>query len=418
MLLAASIARKLSLRPGHNRKSSAGAIIAVAGIALALAIMLAAVAIVTGFKHEIEGKVMGFNAQISLYPSDVYSDTTYSSGVKLTTELRKTIEEVVPESFTALTIRQPAIFKTNDAFQGVVLKGSQGSQYLNFIASNLKDGELLPESPVDSLSNSVIISAVTARELNLNVGDRIDTHFLIDDQLLTRKLTVRGIYDTHFTEYDKTFAFTPLQFLQRFNKVDSLTGTSLEIWGVDKKSISQASQNLNGKLLMQASQSSANQSFVVDNVLNSGAVYFSWLELLDTNVVVIIVLIGIVAAFTLISSLFIIILERVNTIGLLKALGGSNSLITKIFVCIAEKLVLRGMIIGNIIGLGLLYLQSEFHIVPLDADSYYLDYVPVEINWLYVLIINIATLAISCAVLFVPAGTIAKLSPTKSLRFD
>lgn len=422
MLFEMWMARRLSLRAdtcNNNSRAGAGTVIAVIGIALSVAIMLVSLAVVTGFKNEIRNKVVGFNSDITIYPNDAFSDENSSQGIHFNDSLKNIITGIYPGAVPSLIIRQPAILKTDSAFQGVVLRGSSPGPGIDFITRHLVEGESLPLNPSgnDSLTNTIIISRSMADALNLRPGSKINTHFIINNNLRTRRLTVRGIYDTHFSEYDAFFAYTPLQFLQNFSHVDSLTAGAIEIWNIPLPEIANTSRLLSDRLSTLSSGSNA-QNYIVDNVLTTGAVYFNWLELLDTNVIVIITLMTCVALFTLISSLFIIILERVNTIGLLKALGATNKSIRLMFIFISERLVVKGLLIGNIFGLGILLLQHFFHIIPLNADTYYIDYVPVEIHWLPIILINICAIVISALMLILPSSAIARLKPAETLRFE
>ncbi len=419
MLLAHYIGRRLSLKPESRRRSSPGAIIAVSGIALALVIMLLSISVVTGFKKEIRDKVVGFNAQITIYPSDSFSDTQYTSGICLSDDIEALIREAIPEAETALMIRQPAVFKTDDAFQGIILKGIPAGSDADFIRQNITSGTM-PKGMTwmsDSVKNSVIISRHTADALRLKPGDRINTHFLLDNNLRTRRLDVAAIYDTHFSDFDNLFAFVPIGFLQQFNKLDSLTGSAIEIRGIDQSQIRQAAESLD-RTLNFTEYGNIRPAYSISNVEESNALYFNWLELLDTNVAVIITLMTVVSAFTLISSLFIIILERVYMIGLFKALGATDRLIRSIFIYLTERLVIRGMIIGNIIGIATIIIQHHFHILKLDPEAYYLNFVPMELNWLHVVVLNLGVLIISCAVLLIPSSAIARMSPANTIRYE
>lgn len=421
-MLSAYIGRRLSLRPGGASRPSAGSFVAVTGISLAMIIMLIAVSVVTGFKKEIRDKVVGFNSQIALYPADSYSDSLYTSGLTLDNGLLEVIHRTLPGSTTTLMIRQPAIFKTDDAFQGVVLKGFDSGESLDFLRHNMAGGALPQDiakgSMPDSLVNSTVISRTTANALNLSVGDRLNVHFLLDNDVRTRRLTVRGIYDTHFSDFDRLYAFTPIEFLQRLNHIDSITGNAIDINGIAESELPEAANRLNQALIQAAVTGEIKGDYHVSSVLETNAIYFNWLDLLDTNVVVIIILMTLVSAFTLISSLFIIILERVNTIGLLKALGAPTSLIRQIFIYLSERLVIRGILIGDIVGVGIIILQQQTHFLRLDPEAYYLTYVPAELNWWFVAALSIGALIISCAVLILPSAAIARMEPAKSLRYE
>ncbi|MCM1483205.1 MAG: ABC transporter permease [Muribaculaceae bacterium] len=419
MLLPAYIGQRLSLRPEGGKRPSAGAFVAVTGIALAILIMLLAISVVTGFKKEIRDKVIGFNAQITVSPADSYSDALYTSGIRLTDTLTRIIHRSLPEADITLTVRQPAIFKTDSAFQGIVLKGSSGSVPDEFIRQSLVCGDMhIGPALNDSLTNTVVISRVMADALKLDTTDRITVHFLSENDVRTRRLTISGIYDTHFSDYDRLYAFTPIQFLQRFNHIDSITGSNIELRGLPMDNLYGQVAELESELRHAIVTDEISGQYHISNVLDSDALYFNWLELLDTNVVVIIVLMTLVSAFTLISSLFIIILERVHMIGLLKALGAKASLIRGIFIYMSERLVIRGVIIGNILGIGLILIQRHTHFLHLNPEAYYLSYVPAELNWWYVLALSTAVIVLSFAVLIIPSGAIARMSPAQTLRYE
>lgn len=419
MLLSAYIGQRLSLRPGSGKRASAGTFVAVTGITLAIVIMAIAIAVVTGFKKEIQEKVVGFNSEIAIYPADSYSDSLYTSGLTLNSELLDIIADIAPEAKAELMVRQPAILKTDSAFQGIVLKGMTPGAGTDFLNKSMVAGEaVLTSEGKDSLLNTIVISQNMADALGLNIGDRVNTHFLLDNNVRTRKLTISGIYNTYFSDYDKLYAFAPIEFLQRFNHIDSLTGNALELRGIDIGRIPDISSRLEAELIMDAARQNRTSSYHITDVLETNALYFNWLDLLDTNVAVIIILMTIVSAFTLISSLFIIILERVNMIGLMKALGATNSLIRKIFIYMSERLVIRGIIIGDILAIGIILLQQHTHFLHLDPEAYYLSYVPVEFNWWYLALLNIGVIIVSCAVLIIPSAAISRMTPAKTLRYE
>lgn len=422
MLFEAYIAGRLSLRRDADgaKGRSAGSVIAVAGIALAIAIMLLSVAVVTGFKREIRERLTGFNAPLTVYPVDAFDDTAVSQGITLTDTLAAIFAETVAGAAPELTIRQSAIFKTDDAFQGIVLKGSAGKGLNDFIARHIVEGRGLPSGNnlPDSLQSALVVSRKIADALKTAVGDRLTVHFLHDNNMRTRRMTVRGIYDSHFSEYDALYAFTTPAFLQQLNKVDSMRGSEIELRGIDAMQAPEKAAELDSRLLAAGLENSGRRRYLVDNVVDSCSLYFNWLSLLDTNVAVIIVLMTLVAAFTLISSLFIIILERVGFIGLFKAMGATNAAIRRIFIILAERLVARGLLWGNVIGLGIMALQWRFHLIPLDPESYYLDYVPVAFSPGAIIAINLCAVAVSTLVLILPSHLIARLSPAETMRFE
>jgi lipoprotein-releasing system permease protein len=411
------ISRRMALKSEGSRRMAVGVTVAVTGMALAIVIMMVSIAVVIGFKQEIRSKVSDFNSQIMLYPAEAYSPDHENPGIRLSDTLQSIIKRTVPEAEITLAMRRPAIFKTDTSFQGIILKGMSTGESYDFIADNMVQGTMPPDHP-DSL-NYVTISTSTANALNVKVGEKLITHFLHNNNLRTRALKISGIYNTHFSDFDGMYAFTPLAMLQRLAHVDSITGSVVEISGLDDSQVDQATSEIHDALLRQLTEHPGETPlYVIDNVHHTGAVYFTWLSLLDTNVVVILILMAVVSGFTLISCLFILILERVRMIGLLKAMGATNGFVRRIFIYMAQRIVVRGLLIGNIVGIGLLLIQKYCHVLPLDADAYYLDYVPVEIGWWWILLLNICAIILSWLILILPSQAIARLSPAESMRYE
>lgn len=409
------ISRRLGLRAEGSRRTSAGVSIAVTGIAIAMVVMMISIAVVIGFKQEIRSKVSGFDSQIMLYPSEVYDPVAENPGIRLSDTLRSLITSAVPQAHVSLAFKRPAIFKTDSAFQGIVLKGMDSSEGNGFIASNMETGSM----PHPDSLNQVAISSSTANALNVKTGDKLMTHFLHNGNLRTRALRITGIYNTHFSDYDNVFAFTPIAMLQRLSHTDSITGSSVEIRGLDDADVDAATAAIRSAILNDMALNPGQlPTLAIDNVHHTGASYFTWISLLDTNVVVILTLMAVVSGFTLVSSLFILILERVRMIGLLKALGATNGFVRRIFIYMAQRIVIRGILIGNIAGIVLLLLQMFFHIVPLDADAYYLDYVPVKLELWWLLLLNAGVIVISWLILILPSQIVATLSPARSMRYE
>ncbi|MBO4954810.1 MAG: ABC transporter permease [Muribaculaceae bacterium] len=412
------LCRKLSMRPSDGRGLPPGVVTAIAGVALSVAIMLTSMAVVYGFKYSIVKKLTGFHAQITLTAPET-ADTGMTEGLRLTDSLTSLISDVCGPGHTAnLVLMQPAVLKTDSAFQGLMLKGIEyHPSAWQFVEQNLVAGRI-PE-PTDSTFNEVVLSSATARALSVKEGDRIMAHFIENESLRSRRLDITGIYDSHFGDYDAAIAFTPISMLQRLNKVDSITGTSIELRGLDADQIDAAARNITAELFNVSIENSSNPMYyTVGTLRDKCGLYINWLDLLDTNVVVIVILMALVAASTLISSLFIIILQRVNTIGLLKALGATDSLIRRTFILMSQRLVVSGLLIGNALALLFIFVQDKFHLLPLDPESYYLNYVPVKLSVTAWLAVNIGAVVISALILILPSHIIAKISPAKSIRYE
>ncbi|MCM1027993.1 MAG: FtsX-like permease family protein [Pseudoflavonifractor sp.] len=431
MNIAVYIGKRLSFNTrgdegsGHrHRHGSAGVPIAVGGIALALVVMMVSIAVMTGFKEEIRAKVTGFNSQVTIYPQS--RTLAEVSSIPFSTELNQLIEDNVPAGVRVdAVVELPGILKTDSAFQGVMVKALEpGARGLSFIEDNLIAGQLPADRPMgpDSIMAppEILISSTNASRLGLKEGDKADLHFITHGDLMTRRAIVSGIYDTNLGEYDSRFVFATPTMARKAGKIADGEVTSIELNGLTDEEIDPISGTLASALLEYAAGAGGGQAsyYSVDNIHRSGMAYFSWLDLLDTNVAVILILMALVSGFTLISSLFIIILERVNTIGTLKALGATNGQIRGIFIYMAERLVARGLVIGNAIALAIILIQAHFHLIPLDAEAYFLSHVPMKISWLAVAGLNVATVAVSAIILILPSHIVATLSPASSIRYE
>lgn len=412
------IARRLRLKSGKSTgKRSPSVTIAVAGIALAIVIMMIAIVVVLGFKHEIRDKVMGFDAQINIMPASVYSNSD-NRFIVYNDTLRDLISSTLPQNAEiSLSIKQPGILKTDSDFMGVILKGMDNGYNWKFVSDNLAEGKI-PDYSCDENKNSIIISRIMSASLGLDVGDRIYAYFFNDNNIRTRRFEIAGIYESHFGEYDRITAFAPIEALQKISRLQSDMGSSIEIRGLNPDKIMDNCIALQENIAEACYRQGLSQMYQIDNVYHTGALYFNWLDLLDTNVVVILILMAFVSGFTLVSSMFIIILERINMIGVLKSLGASNAQIRRIFIMLTERLVLKGMLFGNIIALSLIFIQSKFHILPLDPEAYYLNYVPVEINWWHIVALNVGVIIISALILVLPSHLVSTISPAKTIRYE
>lgn len=409
------IARRLRL--GEEGRNSTSVVIAICGVALSVAVMMLSIAVVSGFKSQIRGKVAGFESQVTINATHINSDTTASGDFDYLTfgpELKTLIDGSGLFSTYDLTIRQPSIIKTDNDFEGIVLYGiANNSKRAQFLKDNIADEEL------DGLKdNEIALSSHTARALSLNKGDKVFAYFFVDGTVKARRFVVAAIYNTNFSDYDKLYAFVPLQTLQKLNGLAENQGTQVDLTCVDGEQIDDSALELQ-RIMMTASYSGELAGiYQLSTVTQNAMLYLNWLDLLDTNVVVILILMALVSGFTLISSLFIIILERVQTIGLLKAMGASDRQIREVFTAIGWRLVLWGMLAGNVVSLVLIGIQALFHVVPLDPESYYLSFVPVRIDVVDILLLNAAVFVVSWAMLLVPARSVAKVSPARALRYE
>lgn len=413
MNVALFISRKLRLTPGEGRRTSTNVVIAVAGIACAVAVMLQSVGIVLGFKNAIRQKVSGFESAISIEPArNVSGDAMLP--VSLTPTIRAAIAEAAPEARAYPAIRHAGILKTDTDFSGVMARSlPYDGDELRFVSEMLVGGEL----PSDS-ARQILISEPQAKRLKLEVGDKIYSYFFVNGALKARRYTISGLFRSNFGDYDNLAVYLPLSELQGICGLGDGEGLRLELSGIEEDEISPVSERLQQELNRAYAFGELPEPMVVDTRLRSGVMYYNWLGLLDTNVVVILILMGCVSGFTLISSVFILILERVRMIGQLKSLGADNRLIRRIFVLLGGRIVLIGLLIGNLLALGLLLTQQAWHYIPLDPEAYYLSYVPVEINWLQVALVDAGVVALSALLMLIPASTVARISPAKTMRFE
>ncbi len=408
------IARKILFSKDGEKNVSPPAIrVAIVSIALGLIIIILAVSIVVGFKEEVAGKVIGFGSHIQI--SNIKNTNSY---------------ETEPTAFTAGFIdsvahfpniahvqpfaTMPGIIKTDDEVHAVILKGVDENYDWDFFQSNLIDGDVLNIVP-DSTTTQVLISKVIADKLNFAAGDSFVTYF-IQEPIRARKFSIAGIYQTNFSDYDKLFVFADIKQIRRLNGWTKNESSGLELLVSDYDKLDQTAYDMYFEL---AGRTDSNGNpFYVRSIKELNPMIFHWLDVLNINVVVILVLMLIVAGFSMISGLLIIIIERANMIGVLKSLGENNASIRKLFLIVSVFLIGRGLLWGNIIAFALCFIQSRFGIIKLDPVDYYLSAVPVHYNLWYVLLINLGTLLVTFLMLIGPSYIIAKISPAKTIRFE
>ena len=408
------IAKKIHFGGDKSKKVSSPAIkIAMAGIALGIAAMILSVCIVVGFKKEIRDKIVGFSAHIQIANFD--NNVSYETHpICINDSFIDNLNNRNGIKHAEVFATKPGIIKTDNDFQGIVLKGVNKDYDWTFFKKNMVEGETL--SPSDSVSkNEIIISKYIADRLNLKLGDSFITYF-IQEPIKTRKFVISGIYSTNFTDYDKIFAITNTSTIQKLNGWDDDQYSGIEIFLDDFDNIDMVTPELSFDMAIYKDR--MDNSFLVKSVKDTNAMIFGWLQLLDTNVWVIIILMLAVSGFTMISGLLILILERTNMIGILKALGAKNYNIRKIFLYVSSFLILKGMLWGNIIALGMCFIQMQFGIIKLDPSTYYVSEMPINLNIFYSLLIKIGAFVVSMLMMIGPSYLIAKISPAKSIRYE
>lgn len=408
---------RINLRRGVPASTLTGVVIAIAGVALALMVMEISLAVASGFKHEIEKRVLGFDSSISILPPYDYYTATSAKGLSLDDSLRRALAKADPALRPVEKFVSHAILKTDSDYIAVECRAFGPGHDYTFERGILEEGTL-PGLTQPCDTQAVAISRTMARKLRLAPSDRAFLYFFEDNEPRARRVRVEGIYQSNFGEYDDAVIYTTLPLLQGVARADSTYCTSLAIENIPLSDITPLTDHLQASLLEAYSRRDLPAVYPVTNVFHSGAVFFNWLDLLDTNVIVIFILMICVAAFTLISSLFIIILDRVPTIGVLRALGAGRAQVSRIFVLLTLRLVGAGMIIGNILALGLMLLQNHFHFLRLDPQMYYLAYVPFEINWLTILLLNAGVALGAWLILILPARLASRIDPASTMRYE
>lgn len=409
------IARRIYGQQEDTRQVSRPAIrIATIGVAIGLAVMIVSVSVVLGFKHTIRDKVVGFGSHLT-----VAEFMTMHGGENRPIALTDSVMAVLKKTPTAEHVQRYAmkqgILKTDSDFLGVMFKGVDEQFDSTFILKNMKEGHF-PHFSKEKSSNQIVISQHMANLLGLKTGERIFTYFFDNNNVRARRFTIAGIYQTNLAMFDKLIVYTDLYTAVKLNGWEPDQCTGAEITLKDFNKLDFAAEYLIDHV--NRTTDKYGETFSTSNIKSMYPSIFSWLDLLDLNVWIILGLMICVAGFTMISGLLIIILERTNMIGVLKAIGATNTTIRHTFLWFAVFIIGRGLLIGNIIGIGIIALQRLTGLVKLDPSTYYVSTVPVEFNIPLFVLINIATLLISVFVLIAPSYLISHIQPAKSMRYE
>ena len=409
------IARRLRLNSKDKGvNSSPSHAIATLGVSLSIFIMILSLAIVGGFKSEIANKIYSLDSHIRVYNAALGLDdniyTIHTDDVMPV--IRSTFADDVVANMS-LIADQSAIIKTADDFKGIVFKGVDGNYDWSYIGSTLVSGRL----PDRAKPEEVLISNSVAKKLRIGVGDKIYTYFC-NQKIKVRRVVVTGIFNTDFDDFDSNYLLGSLTLLQGVNGWSENTGNYVGINVKDTAQIPALSYLLFSKLAASAYNTDNRTVYNVTNTTQTNASFFSWLSLLDMNVIIIICLMAIVSGFTLISVLLMIVLERIKLIGLLKTLGADGSMIRCIFILLTQKLILRSLIIGNVLGIGLALVQKYFHIIRLNPEAYYMPYVPIQIDWVTIALLNVCVLVATYLTLLGPSHIISSIKPSTTLRYE
>ena len=409
------IAKRIYSDQGDKRNVSRPAIrIAIVGVAIGLMVMIVTVCVVLGFKHTIRDKVAGFGGHIQVSNLMKYNDIDPYTICADDSMMQVFKAQPGVRHVQRYTITQ-GLLKTDDDFLGVMFKGV-GPEFDNtFLQQNIVAGEI----PVFSDSTSryqLLMSKMIADKLQLNVGDKVFAYFIGDENVKTRKYTVAGIYQTNMTRFDENLCFTDLYAANRLNGWDADRCTGVEATVEDLDNLSATADafidNVN-----RTDDGHGNQ-MVTQTIYETYPTIFTWLELLDINVWIILVLMVCVAGFTMISGLLIIILERTQMIGILKALGTRNKTIRHTFLWFSVFIIGQGMLWGNILGIGIVLLQQYTGFVSLDPQVYYVSKAPMELNLPLIALLDLVTLLVCVFVLIAPSYLVSHIHPAKSMRYE
>jgi len=388
-------------------------VIAIVGIAMGLAVMILAVAILTGFKQQIREKVVGFGSHIQIlnFDTNISFETTPISD---TQKFIPKIKQIPGISHIEVFGIKAGIIRTDEDIQGVVLKGIGSDFDWNYFKSNMVDGTVFTVTDTGR-TDKVIISKKIADMLRLKTGDSFNMLFIQDPPRM-RKFTISGIYETSLEEFDKMYVFCDIAHIKKLNgwRNDQVSGFEIFINDFDK--LDQMTDEVRDAIGYKITEEAT--KFKVTNIRFRFPQIFDWLNFQDVNVIIIILLMLIVAGFNMISGLLILILEKTNMIGVLKSLGAEDLTIRRVFLYQAAYLIGKGLFWGNLIGISLAYLQLKTGIITLDPTSYYIKTVPINLELIHILLLNAGTMAAIILMLLVPSQLITRITPVKAIKYD
>lgn len=409
------IAKRIYSDQGDKRKVSRPAIrIATIGVAIGLAVMIVTVSVVLGFKHTIRDKVVGFGSHIQVHNIMNYNGSD-PHPICANDSLMKVVSKLSGVAKAERFSMTQGILKTDEDFLGIAIKGIAEEYDTTFLSQHLIAGNITSFSDKTS-KYKLLVSRMIADKMRLKVGDKVFGYFIDNQDVRTRKFTISGIYQTNMTRFDETLCFTDLHTANKLNGWTDNQVTGIEVLVKDFEKVNDTAN----QFIDNINRTSDEQG----NSLTSETIYelypqvFSWLELLDINVWIILALMVCVAGFTMISGLLIIILERTQMIGILKALGARNNTVRHTFLWFSVFIIGQGLFWGNIVGIGIVLLQKYTGFITLDAQTYYVSEAPMELNLPLIALINIATLFICVFVLIAPSYLISHIHPAKSMRYE
>ena len=411
------IAQRMKLDNGRQ-KGSPSLTVALVGIVLAVIVMILSIAIVMGFKGEITGKILHLDAHLRVTNAALGIDDNYATvnGREVREAISANSDFAPKVESISLIADKSAILKTEEDFMGIIMRGVDEGYDFRYLKSKMIEGDIPIVSDTAS-SNHIIIGKTVADRLRLHAGDKVPTYF-IDNNIKVRNLTVSGVFETDLEAFDGSYIVGGADVIQGVNGWNGDTGTQVAINMNDTRDLEGHAYELYSLLAENTVEHESKNLFFVTTTQQNNLPFFAWLQMLDMNVVIILTLMMIVAAFTLISAMLMIVLERIRVIGNFKAMGATNGSIRRIFIYLTGKLILKALIIGNIIGIGLALLQKYCHIVRLDPASYYMPYVPIHLSVTALVLLNVGIIIVSYLTLLGASHIISTIKPTATMRFE
>lgn len=400
------IAERLYFSQQTEGRSSRPAVrVALAGLIIGVMVMIITVCVVVGFKQTVTDKVVGFAAHLRVVNFE-NNNTFELSPIVATDSMLQALGDLPHIESVNTFVTKPGILKTDEAFQGIVFKGTT---YWTYFEDNLIEGHL-PEK-----ENEVVLSRKLCDLMELGVGDAVLSYF-VGENVKVRKFVVSGIYRTGFTEFDERFILGQMDVVRRLNgwSDDEVSGIELRVDNL--RNLYEASDYVFFATANRFDEKG--NGYYMETMEQLNPQVFSWLDLLDMNVVIIILLMLAVSGFNIISGLIILILDSIQLVGVLKALGATNKQVRGVFITQGVMLIGKGVIWGNVIGLALCAIQYWFHVLPLDAATYYVNYVPIAFPVGWLLLLNVGTILVSTVILLAPSAIVKKVSPAEVMRFE
>lgn len=405
------IAKRLITAKNHKSSISTPIIkIAVSAIAIGMIMMIISVATGIGLQQKIQQKVSAFNGHVIISNYDDNQSQVSMEPVSIKQNFYPDFTSVSGVNHVQAVAAKAGIIRTANAFEGIIFKGVGKDYQWNDLQEYLVAGKL-PDLSQD-LNNQVLISEFLANRLNLKVGDKFNTFFMKEDgnQLPNlRVFQITGIYNSGFQEFDATYVIGDIRHLQRINKWKPDQVGAFEVFLDNFNAIEAKGEEIYDQ---------TNSILDTKTIVEKFYYIFEWLKLFDFNIITILIIMIVVATINMVVALLVLILERTQMIGILKALGGSNWMVRKIFLYNAFYLIIRGLFWGNLIGIGLILIQQYFGVIKLNPENYYVNVAPVYLNWLYILVLNLGTIVICLLVLLIPSYIITKISPVKAIKFE